>query len=183
LLRFVRHPGVQSVAIVLVAIFMVIACDANNVQIERRAVDEQQNLLVKTQPVPYYEFSLERDVVIQLYNARNDARLTHSVITAFGDGQPIWDCPSIGFPIPADVQLTNPVKETNGTTIEQPEPNGLYSSKNTDATWVLCADGGEVTPIYVEQKVITFPFPVIVDYVTGTILRDGEATTTIDIKP
>lgn len=182
MLRFTRHPGIQSIAIILVTL-LVVACDANNITVERRAVDQQQNLLVKTQPVPYYEFSLERDVVIQLYNARNDARLTHSVVTAMGTGQALWDCPSIGFPIPADVQLTNPVKETGGTTIEQPEPNGLYSSKNTDATWVLCADGGEVTPVYSEQKVLTFPYPVIVDYVTGTILRDGEATTTIDIAP
>jgi len=45
---------------------------------------------------------------------------------------------------------------------EQTEPNGLFSSKNTDGTWVLFVDeNGDIAPIYSEHKVTVFPFAVV----------------------
>ncbi len=44
---------------------------------------------------------------------------------------------------------------------EEAEPTGLFSSKNTDGTWVLFVDtNGDIAPIYTEHKVTTFPFAV-----------------------
>lgn len=164
-------------AIVLLAIVST-ACQGSETT-TANAVEVQQQQYVKVQPIPFYEFSLERDVAIQLYNARNEARNTHTVVYT-QMGQPLWDCPSIGFPIPYDVQLTNPLK-TNG--IEQAEPNGLYSSKNTAATWVLCVDdAGNVTPVYAEPTVIAYPFPVTVDYATGHVAKAGDSSIVLNIK-
>lgn len=64
--------------------------------------------------------------------------------------------------------------EQAGVSIEQPEPNGLYSSKNTAATWVLETRniGGRVivTPFYTEDKVSCYSYPVIVSYETNRVI-------------
>lgn len=164
------------------------ACSAttNTERDDTARVQEQQSQYAKVQPVPYFDFSMDRDTLIQIYKAKNEARQTHSVVMSM-TGSIIWDCPSIGFPIPADAQLTNPLQMirdpwvSGSQVVEQAEPNGLFSSKNTDATFVQCVGAdGTVSPIYTEQKVTTFPFPVRI--VDGAIVRDGEATITLDIK-
>jgi hypothetical protein len=91
---------------------------------------------------------------------RNDALSTYTVVVS-SFGNLLWECPSIGYPIPADTQLTNPLQYYNGTTLEQAEPNGLFSSKNTVGTWIMCVlEDGTVYPIYTEMNANTFPFPV-----------------------
>lgn len=66
---------------------------------------------------------------------------------------------SIGFGLPYTTQITNPEKDdwgSNGAalTLPQAEPNGLYSSDSTDATWVLLVGkDGKPKPAYVESAV------------------------------
>ena len=92
------------------------------------------------------------------------------------------DCASIGFGIPYDTSLTNPLQKTYGgngnvTTIEQAEPNGLFASKATSATWVMCVgDGGAIEPVYVESKVTVYPYPVKVNYSTNRVTKSGSAS-------
>jgi hypothetical protein len=158
-----------------------------------QAVDRQQSQYNIAQPVPAFNWSLERDLVIQLYNLRNMRAATHSVWRS-DLGTIEGDCPSIGFGIPYDTSLTNPLRGTrlseNGyshnyqggsiTTIEQAEPNGIYASKNTAATWVMCAgDGGQIEPVYVETRVTVYPYPVEVDYETNRAVKAGSASVTI----
>ena len=153
----------------------------------------QQDQYSKVQPVPQYDWSLERDIVIQLYNIRNLRAATHSVWRS-DFGQIEGDCPSIGFGMPYDTSLTNPLVATRVsesgyehdgtysalTSIEQPEPNGVFASKNTAATWVLCAgENAELEPIYVETKVTAYPYPVQVDYDKNRVTKAGKATVTI----
>jgi len=64
--------------------------------------------------------------------------------------------------------------------VEQAEPNGIFASKNTQATWVMCAgEVGMIEPVYVETKVTVYPYPVNVDYTKNTVLKSGKATVTI----
>ena len=66
---------------------------------------------------------------------------------------------SIGFGLPYTTQITNPQKSEwnsidGGVTLPQAEPNGLYSSDSTDATWVLLVGkDGKPKPAYVESQV------------------------------
>ena len=158
---------------------------------QAQEVNSQQEQYAIAQPVPKYDYSIERDMLIQLYNIRNLRVVTHSVWRS-DLGTIEGDCPSIGFGIPYDTSLTNPLAATHEdskgygggagalTTIEQPEPNGIYASKNTAATWVLCAgDNGEIEPIYIETKVTAYPYPVKVDYDTNRVTKAGKATVTI----
>lgn len=167
---------------VVLLVFLLIgagACDEEEAidKKDRLAVSSQQEQYRRVQPVPYYEYSNELDVYRQIYDARVENVITTYTVFRSNTGEILDHFPSLGFPIPYDVQLTNPLKAVDfhesAVAIEQPEPSGLYSSKTTAATWALrVLKIGEVTiitPVYTEDKVSCYPFPVIVDRVANTI--------------
>ena len=145
------------------------SCENSSVQNDKEIVNKQMDIYQKSQPTPLYDYSLERDLVIQLYNARQ-AQVRTWVVWRSDYGMIEGDAACIGFPIPYDVQLTNPLQRVyDGAVVEQSEPNGLYSSKNTSATWIMQiidvpGKGTMVTPVYIESKVTCYPYPVDVDY-------------------
>jgi hypothetical protein len=155
---------------------------------DKQAVEMQQSQYAASQPVPAYDWSLERHLVIELYNVRNMRAATHSVWRS-DLGTIEGDCPSIGFGIPYDTSLTNPLMSewrfrsnsgVGGVSIEQPEPNGIYASKNTAATWVMCVgESGAIEPVYVEAKVTSYPYSVSVNYDKNRVIKSGNATVTI----
>ena len=160
---------------------------------DSKRVAQQQSQYEKGQPVPAFNWSLERHLVIELYRVRNQKAATHSVWRS-DRGMVEGDCPSYGYGIPYDTSLTNPLVATDIdlqgeehsygggalASIEQAEPNGIFASKNTAATWVMClGKGGTVEPVYVETKVTVYPGPVKVDYETNRVTRSGAATVMI----
>lgn len=156
---------------------------------DRAAVDRQQQHYQLAQPIPFFDYSLERDVAIQLYKARNE-RVTTWTVWRSDTGVIEGDCPSIGYPIPYDTSLTNPLQgvgyHQSRTTIEQAEPNGLFSSKNSIATWVRCisqvADEDIEAPVYIESKVTAYPYPVEVNYETNRVKPAEGARPSVTIK-
>lgn len=163
---------------------------------DAQRVSLQQSQYEKGQPIPTFNWSLERDLVIQLYQVRNKKAMTHSVWRS-NYGSIEGDCPSYGYGIPYDTSLTNPLVATDIdnqgeehsyqggalASIEQAEPNGIFASKNTAATWVMClGEAGSIEPVYVETKVTVYPGPVLVDYATNRVTRSGAATVLISAK-
>jgi len=150
---------------------------------DRQTVNRQQSQYAKSQPIPTYDWSLERELLIQLYNIRNSKVATHSVWRS-DYGMVEGDCPSMGYGLPYDTSLTNPLRATQKawrdesiTSVGQPEPNGIFASTNTSATWVFCiGKNGLKQPVYVESKVTVYPGPVKVDYTTNRVVRVGKAT-------
>ena len=133
---------------------------------DKALVNTQQEHYQDVLPTPYFDYSIPRDVLIQIYEVvTTKAYTTYSVIESV-TGKVFYHGPSIGYGIPVDTSLTNPLQgiyvyNGAGSTIEQAEPNGLFSSKNTDGTWVLFLQrDGTLAPIYTEHKVTTFPFVV-----------------------
>lgn len=183
------------IAIIAAIVFFVAACDSKNTSTSRESqnVLEQQSQYTTGQPVPRFDWSLERDLLIQLYKIRNQRVSTHSVWRS-NYGTIEGDCSSVGYGLPYDTSLTNPVMATRTapesnfrpdalTTIEQAEPNGIYASKNTNATWVMCVgEGGGINPVYVESRVTSYPFPVNVDYANNRVTRAGESSVNIDVR-
>lgn len=178
----------KLILIILMFIIMGNSSCRSNTQTSKdvKAVQRQQKQFSKSQPLPVFDWSLERHLVIQLYQMRNIKAATHSVWRA-DYGMIEGDCSSIGFGIPYDTSVTNPLMSTDVeeegwdteglTTIEQAEPNGLFSSKNTSATWVLCASkSGSVEPIYVETKVTVYPYMVSVDYDKNRVVKVGKSS-------
>jgi hypothetical protein len=182
--------GLVVLIIIVLGILLVACGGSTSLKRDTETVDRQQQVYQINQPVPFFKWSKDRDVLIQIYEAKNKAQVTWSVVASYGTGEPRFICPSIGFAIPADTQLTNPLQPTypdyrDSAVVDQAEPNGLYSSKNTDGTYVLCVrDNGDVVPIYTELKVTTYPFPVKWNPQSGMIEEvEGEPSTiTVDLN-
>lgn len=147
-------------------------------------MQQQQEQYAIGQPIPAFDWSLERHLVVELYKVRNQKAMTHSVWRS-DRGMIEGDCPSYGYGIPYDTSLTNPLQMVGYshhavTSIEQAEPNGIFASKNTAATWVMClGEAGNLEPVYVETKVTVYPGPVKVNYETNRVTRSGAATVLI----
>ncbi|MDF1699609.1 MAG: hypothetical protein P1V36_00425 [Planctomycetota bacterium] len=148
---------------------------------EHAAVERQQQVYLDAQPVPMYDWSLERDRATQLYDARMSSPQTWSVWrSALGSIE--GDCASSGYPLPYGVSLTSPEhaklwrghQSRTSVTLPQAEPNGLFTNGlTTEATWVFCVVDGSVAPVYVETKVTVYPYAVNVDYQTGRVSPAG----------
>lgn len=159
---------------------------------DRATVAKQQAQYGIAQPIPMYDYSLERDLLIQIYNIRNSKVSTHSVWRS-DTGTVEGDCPSMGYGLPYDTSLTNPSApvfrgdgyngDRAGVTIDQAEPNGIFASTNTSATWVLCVgSAGQLMPHYIEAKVTVYPYLVDVDYSTGRVTPAGTAEATVTLS-
>ena len=181
----------KKILLSTIAVLGLAACYEESVaDREAQAVERQQSQMLIAQPVPAYDYSLERDLLIQLYNARNSQVTTHSVWRS-NTGLVEGDCTSMGFGMPYDTSLTNPLvqeqrifggagegqRSRQFAVVEQPEPNGVFASKNTSATWVFCLnDAGIIEPHYVESKVSVYPYSVTVNYTNNRVVKSGEST-------
>jgi hypothetical protein len=174
--------------LLLIICFIIMGCfEETQEDRDAKNVNRQQLQYAKGQPVPAFNWSLERELMIQLYNLRNRKVATHAVWRS-DYGIIEGDCPCMGYGLPYDVSLTNPLKPTGHsnyalTSIEQSEPNGIFASKNTTATWVMCTGvGGTIEPVYVESKVTVYPGPVKVDYEKNRVVRTGATTVKLGLK-
>lgn len=147
-------------------------------------VGKQNRIYFDNQPPHTYDYSAPRDIVLQLYdNVVPKMSNTWTVFSVPGVGA-VDSCASKGYPIPFGSQVTSPEYNHGAVTLPQPEPDGLYQSGDTAATWILCiAPDGAVVPEYHEELVTTYPFAVTVDPVTHTIKREqGASSVTVDIS-
>lgn len=162
--------GLVKFALVMIVILgsLLVACGKPST-IETKQTEkvrDQQQIYDINQPIPRFLWSLQRHILIQIYEFMNKSYTSHTFITAAGSGALIYDCASTGLPIPADTQLTNPQQiEQYGqywaVTVGQPEPQGVFTSGSTDATYVICnLEEGQKGLVYTEQKVTTFSYPV-----------------------
>jgi len=168
--------------LLIIPLIFLMGCDGQERK-DRQLVARQQSQYAASQPVPAFDWSLERHLLIQLYQLRNKKVATHSVWRS-DRGLIEGDCASIGFGMPYDTSITNPLKRSyEGAVIEQAEPNGIYASKNTTATWVMCASAsGMIEPVYVETKVTVYPYPVKVDYSTNRVTKSGKSSVSLEIE-
>lgn len=177
--------------LVLIAILLS-ACGQENtggLREEQQRTANQATQYSDSQPIPVFEWSLERQVMIELYKARNNAVGTFSYVLNPYDNSIMFECASVGYPIPGGTQLTNPQQLTwrkeHGNYIEgvlpMMEPNGTYSPDNSANTYIMCVnDDGTISPIYVEWYVWTFPYPM--HSVEGKLVRVEGAESSIKIE-
>ncbi len=190
-----KHPIVTGLSIVFLLSAADGGCDAKDSSSNAtRQEQAQQNLqmeqFLRNQPVPSFDWSLERHMLIQLYTARQRATNTYSVVQSEFTGKILWSCPSIGFPLPYSTQLTNSLQAQwrgysdhwSSAVVEQQEPNGLFSPPSAEGTWVPCVDErGRITPVYEERKVTTFLRPV--EERDGTLFPKPNTAASLAIEP
>lgn len=114
---------------------------------ESRVVERNERGLLVSQPPPTGAWSQIRQNIIDIEKAQIATTATTSFLFHTGNPDPIKICSSIGFPIPATYQLTNPEKIINRDNredfvISQQETTGVYTG-DTSGTYVICigADG------------------------------------------
>lgn len=140
-----------------------------SVREETRAARDQQTRFLETQPVPTFEWSQLRQNLIELETAQARTTQTTTLFFNMGSDMPVAQCPSIGFPIAATYQLTNPLQRiAEGAVVEQMESTGVYTA-DTTGTYAMCVSvSGAVYAVYWEGFVMT---------VTGAAeFRNGQVT-------
>jgi hypothetical protein len=187
---------IRTIILFAGVVLAVAACGGDHtgsVATEQGSVNAQQSQYNKVQPIPFYDYSLQRQALIDIYNSKNLNQQTWDVVTSYS-GKFLFQCEAVGWPIPADSQLSNPSQVVVGSgagsstyaygVVGQAEPDGIYTGQ-TQGTYILCArPDGKVAPVYTENNVQMFPFPVTVDPTTGEIKDSGgKSNINIDVKP
>jgi hypothetical protein len=160
--------------------------DDTAVSEEQDQTDNAQQQLLRNQPIPTFDYSNERHNFIEIYKARQAAVATFSYVQSPYTGKIMWQCNSIGYPIPYATQITNPsqvIWSNNAAgTVSQAEPNGLYSPAEAAATWVPCVDSaGNITPVYEEKDVTVFLQPMHDDG-NGDLVPDAGTKPSFEIQ-
>lgn len=120
--------------------------------------------LQRAHPVPQFRRSQLRQNLVELTTAQAETTQTTTFFFNLGVERPISSCPSIGFPIPATMQLTNPeqiAKSYSGgyAILPQVEPTGVFTG-DTTGTYVMCVDArGNAYAVYWEGFTQTLTGP------------------------
>lgn len=187
--------GIFAALLLLVAV-LVAGCGAGGAGqqayvLEFNAQGSDTLQLDKNQPAHSYS----RSEIRQELNDINDAEALGVQSTSFfmppgaGPGSsadPQGSCPSIGAPVPATDEITNPhqiIKDNkapinNGggnQVIDQEDPIGIYQGATT-GTWVMCIDPhtGRTYGQYYEGYVRVVMAPAVWDYTTHQPKLTGE---------
>lgn len=173
---------------------------SNAAKVESTIVNNQQDQYNKTQPVPFFDHSLPRQLYIDFYKAKNNAVATYTYLFSEYSGKTFLLCDSVGYPFPGGTQLTNGVTTTDVSsndgdyhtyqggalaTIQQPEPDGLFPPSNASGTIVMCLNpDGTVAPLHVEPNVVTIPYELAnADTTTFARRPDGKSTIALSTAP
>jgi hypothetical protein len=132
--------------------------------------------LQKAHPTPKFRRSQLRQNLVEIITAQAETTQTTTFFFNMGVGDPVHTCPSIGFPIPATAQLTNPQEKVkrHDLALPQVEPTGIYTGDST-GTYVICVDArGRAYADYWEGFIKT---------VTGPAKWDADAKTVALVGP
>ncbi len=147
------------------------ACDvpeesrSEALQQETNQADRMGQRFNATQPVPEFDWSQQRQNLTEVITAQARTTATTTFFFHLGNPEPVASCPSIGYPIPATYQLTNPLRGIevrtagNGTNpavgVAQLEATGVYTA-DTTGTYVMCVSSdGQAFARYWEGFVMT----------------------------
>lgn len=131
------------------------------------------NSLENNQPLPHFNYSQERQNMIDIERAQADNVETTTFWMNMGDSDPIGSCPSIGFGIPDTASLSNPLQAqwvgggngNAGITTGQMDPTGIYSPTGSMGTYIIClASNGQPYIDRVESTVDTYGGPAVWNY-------------------
>ena len=129
-----------------------------------------------SQPVPQFKYSQIRATAIDIEAAQAHTTQTTTFFFNQGVAAPTFSCPSIGFPVAATTQLTNPEQNNSGVPIPQIDPNGIYAGDST-GTYVVCVSAdGQTYLDYWEGFVQTVSGPAVWDSATNTVKTTGPSS-------
>lgn len=182
------RKGALAAAGAALVVLGVAACSGSGLssgQAAENAVSRQDlSTYEQAQPAPHFPYSQIRATAISVEASQALGEQTTSFFFNQGVRDPIFQCPSIGDPVPNTAELTNPsqvVNSGNGNgaynsvTIGNIDPNGLYSPTSSTGTNVMCVNGqGQQYLQYWEGFVDTVNGAATWDAATGQIVVTGQ---------
>lgn len=145
--------------IVLAMVCTMVGCENDTSDKEEAYTEEIKTQSLDAVGLPDVVNFFEMSQLKEIYEMRDDANLIcYWYTTNEMSGKLIYRGTCIGYGIPYSTQITNPsmIEYSKGMegVIDQAEPNGLYSTGSSTATWVLTTDKqGNISPTYVEDEV------------------------------
>ena len=141
---------------------MLVGCDDTSSK-ENTYTEQTKNQILDMHGMPNISNGYEYAQLKDIYELRDDPNLicywyTKNEMT----GKWIYQGTCIGYGIPYTTSMTAPESyqriETSAGVCREvlplAEPNGLYASPSTSATWILTTDkDGNITPTYVESEI------------------------------
>lgn len=114
-------------------------CSGNSNSKDAALANRQLGEFLVNQPAHTYPWSQLRQNLIEIQDAQANTTQTSSFFFNMGVQDPIMACPSIGFSIPSEDQLTNPQARVpnHDSVVSQIEPTGVYTGHST-GTHVIC---------------------------------------------
>lgn len=189
---FTRRNLILCGALLVAAIGLLAGCDGQLGQSAQKqdtqAMQDIAGRMQSAQPVPAEPWSQYRQTLIDAETAQMRGTQTTTFVFsrgAGGQGNPVFSCPSLGFPVPASAQLSNPDNPlwgTNGAAnvVAQMEPNGVYTGP-TEGTYIICAGtGGKPYLVYAEGDAQTVGGPA--EWRDGKITLTGDPTVKPGVK-
>lgn len=106
----------------------------------------------------FYEKKMAKDI----WELRDNANLTTYAYTKNMNGKYVYLGRCMGFGLPYTTQYTNPeardttYSDASDVILPQADPNGLYSSASTSATWLMLVneETNEQEVIYAEPEIV-----------------------------
>lgn len=138
------------------------ACEPGEPSAEQRQKAATQQLMADAEQrvgIPRITNFTEKRLANMIAELRDQPNLNTYTYTIDMQGKAHCLGRSIGYGLPYTTQITNPMQDKWGTSggtvvLPQAEPNGLYSSDSTSATWVLLVGPtGKPEPTYVESDI------------------------------
>lgn len=162
------------------------SCTGEDESKDSKTVRRQEEQYTKGQPPPAAAWSQKRQNIIDIETAQIVTTVTTTFFFNQGIQNPIKICPSIGFPIPATDQLTNPEKvldrREGDVVIAQQETTGVFTG-DTSGTYVICVDeNGKGRIVYWEGFVQAETGEATWDREQGMIIPKGESTATVSVE-
>lgn len=145
--------------LMLVSVLVLFAgCEVqeSSTDIERKKQEELSKQAMLAVDLPNISNFYEKKTLKKILEMRDNPKVINFLYTKNTmSGKWIYEGKCIGFGIPYSTQYTNPERyEYQGATLPQADPNGLYSTPNGTATWVIKVDdNGLQTVEYIESEI------------------------------
>lgn len=158
-----------TAALLVVASLLLANCSGNDgkkdnksaEEREKEATDTGMKRMTQSQPIPVFDYSVQRQTLIEVETMQAQGTYGTAQVTTI-DGTLLWWCPTLGAPIPATYQLSNPWEaewrsgsggDDAAAVTARAEPTGVYTGDSA-ATWIRCTDdAGTPFVMYDEAQV------------------------------
>jgi hypothetical protein len=172
-------------------------CSSNSTagtNVEQAHSNDQLTQYTQAQPIPYFKWSLERQILIDAEVASAQGDQSTSFFFNFGVQDPILVCTSLGQAVPDSAQLSNPEQVVGNkqnkvlpsgdwTTLPQMEPFGIHTSPSSVGTYAICIINGKPVLQRAEETVHTVMAPAKWDEAKHQIVITGNPTTDVTTQP